>query len=85
MVRQRLQELLQELHGELQDSDALDDAARRQLRALADEIETAVGEESLADTALGRIEAATVEFESEHPRVAGILGNIADTLSRLGI
>jgi len=84
-VKQRLHELLKELHVELQDSDALDDATREELRGLADEIEEAVGEESLADTAISRVEEVTVEFESEHPRIAGILGNIADTLSKLGI
>ena len=84
-MKQRLHELLEELHTELQDSDALDDTARQELRSLAGEIEEAVGEESLAEAAMNRVEEVTVDFESEHPRIAGILGNIADTLSKLGI
>ena len=84
-MKQRLHELLEELHGELQNSDALDDAARQELRTLAGEIEDAVGEDSVAESAMQRVEDVTLEFEAEHPRIAGILGNIADTLSKLGI
>jgi len=88
-VRQRLQELLDELHAELGDSSALDQESRQELRELAQQIEAAVGDEGdddgIAAQAMEHIDEATVAFESEHPRLAGILSSIADTLAKLGI
>jgi hypothetical protein len=79
----RLHELLDELHAELSDAGSLDDVARQELRGLAEEIRFAVGEEDTVE--LSRLQSATLQLESEHPRIAGILGSIADTLSKLGI
>ena len=86
-MKEKLHQLLDDLHGELADTGSLDEQAKQELRALAAEIGTAVGEgeDGKPDEALGRLQAATLEFESEHPRIAGILGNIADTLAKLGI
>jgi hypothetical protein len=87
-VKQRLQQLLKELHTELGNADALDDQTKDQLRGLADEIEGAVGpdeDKSMGAEALSQLEEAAVDFEVEHPRLAGILGQITDTLSKLGI
>lgn len=82
-MKKHLSGLLEELHAELADTGSLDDQARQKLRSLAQEIESAVGDE---DTdALSRLESAALELETEHPRITGILANIADTLSKLGI
>jgi hypothetical protein len=39
----------------------------------------------LLEDARDQLQAAAVNFESEHPRIAGVLGNITDTLAKLGI
>lgn len=87
-MKQRLQELLEELHTELGSTEALDDQAKQQLRGIADEIEGAVGpdeDKSLGSEALNQLEEAAVDFQTDHPRLAGILGQITDTLAKLGI
>ena len=87
-MKQRLQKLLEELHTELGSADALDDQAKEQLRGIAQEIEGAVGpdeDKRLGGEALNQLEEAAVDFEVDHPRLAGILGQITDTLAKLGI
>ena len=87
-MKQRLNQLLEELHNELGSAASLDDEAKEQLRDIARQIEGAVGpdeDESLAAEALGQLEEAAVDFQTEHPRLAGILAQITDTLSKLGI
>jgi len=88
LVKQRLNQLLEELRSELGSTDALDDQAKEQLRGIAQEIEGAVGsdeDKGLGSEAMKQLEQAAVGFESEHPRLAGILSQITDTLSKLGI
>ena len=87
-MKQRLNQLLEELHSELSGADALDDDAKEQLRDIARQIEDAVGPEddkSLGSDALDQLEEAAVDFQTEHPRLAGILTQITDTLGKLGI
>ncbi len=87
-MKQRLNQLLEELHTELGSTDTLDDQAKEQLRDIAQEIEGAVGpdeDKDLGSDAMNQLEQAAVGFESEHPRLAGILAQIIDTLSKLGI
>jgi hypothetical protein len=86
MPKQSLKSQLDQLRDELADADSLDDDTRALLVEVADEIDQVLDEtdpnyRSLRD----RIEAATVRFEAEHPRLAGILGNITDTLAKIGI
>ena len=87
-MKQRLQKLLEELQTELGSTDALDDQAKEQLRGIAQEIEGAVGpdeDKGLGSDAMNQLEQAAVGFQSEHPRLAGILAQITDTLAKLGI
>jgi len=85
-VNQRLQQLLRELHTELGNSDAIDAESRRQLQDLAEDIEAAVAASAVpAGEGDNQLQQAVLEFETEHPRIAGILGQIADTLAKLGI
>lgn len=89
MPRRKLQELIASLHRELERTPELDDDGRRMLHELTDDIEAAVGREEAPhgsrDSAVERVETAAVRIEAEHPRLAGILGEIVDTLGRLGI
>jgi hypothetical protein len=89
-LRKRLKNLLKELHAELDGADSMDVASRDQLVALAKDIEDTLGVDvSAVDDSDGSddspLSKAALEFETDHPRVAGILGQIADTLSKLGI
>ena len=86
-MKQRLQELLDELHSELADSDATDAQTRSELLKLAGEIEAAAAADMSADEDGDDrpLQQTVLEFETEHPRISGILGQIADTLSKLGI
>jgi len=87
-VKDKLQDLLKNLHAELGDAGDLDADAKQKLLALAAEIEQAVtpdADQSLLEEGRNKFQEAAVSFESEHPRIAGVLSNIADTLSKLGI
>ena len=91
MPRQALQKHLADLHDELASAGDLDPALRQQLRDVADDIESLLGEPSPEPTAKAgdqlreRLRLVTVEFEAEHPRLAHMIGNVADTLTKLGI
>jgi hypothetical protein len=84
-----LNEILNELHETLEASDDLGDEAREQLRDAVRDIRHAIGEDadgsgappSLAD----RLNEAIESFEGKHPKLTGIVGRIADTLSDMGI
>jgi len=86
-VNQRLQQLLQELHAELGKSGSIDAKSRQDLQALAQDIEAAVAASAEAPAGEGdnQLQQAVLEFETEHPRIAGILGQIADALAKPGI
>ena len=87
-MKQKLEELLAQLHAELASADALDEGAKEQLRNAAREIEAAVGpdnDKQLGEDTLDQLENAALSFESEYPRLSAVVNNIADTLAKLGI
>jgi hypothetical protein len=86
MPRPSLKAHLDQLRRELADAEQLDHDTRALLVEVAEDIdqileETAPNYDSLRE----RIEAAAVRFEAEHPRFSGILGDITDTLAKLGL
>lgn len=91
MPRQALRKHLADLHDELASAGDLDPALRQQLRDVADDIESLLGEPSPEPMAAAgsqlreRLRRVTVEFEAEHPRLAHVIGDVADTLTKLGI
>ena len=90
MPKKALQKHLTELHDELAAAGDLDPTLRRQLRDVADDIEALLGTSSPPATATEpqlqeRIRLATVEFEAEYPRLARVMNDVADTLTKLGI
>ena len=89
MPKERLRELVSSLHEELERTPQVDAEGRDLLRELTGDIEELVGHDAPApesrDTAAERVETAAVRLEAEHPRLAGILGEIVDALGRLGI
>ncbi len=51
------------------------------------DIERVLDEEDDVDKAsiVARVEAAALDFEASHPRLARFLGEITDTLAKLGV
>jgi len=89
MAREKLQRLIATLQEELGSSQSIDDESRRALQHLIDDIEKIASGETPASgsqtTAAGQLENATLQFESEYPKLSMILGEIMDTLGKLGI
>lgn len=87
MSDDKIQQLLVELHEQLQEKNALDDETKGLLQQVLDDVkdglnkETTEFEQDLPD----RIEQHAVQFEQEHPTLSGILRQIIDTLGRIGV
>lgn len=76
---------LEELIQRAQSDGEIDDAERAELAALVEKVRddlTAEGESHGLDD---RLAEAAVEFENEHPRLAGAIRQISDALSGYGI
>jgi hypothetical protein len=86
-LKNKLQLLLKDLRVELGAASELDASARQELLVLAEEIDARVAadEAAVSDAGLNQLEEAAVSFESEHPRVAGVLNSIVDMLGKLGM
>lgn len=89
MNKEKIAELLRQLHHELGDTEGLDQELADQLRAATQEIETVLGgEKGLASAEPGVIDQlrqAAEQFEDSHPALTNTVGRIADALSQLGI
>lgn len=89
MPKERLRQLVSSLHEELERTPQVDAEGRDMLRELTGDIEDLVGDHPPAldsrYSAAERVETAAVRLKAEHPRLAGILGEIVDALGRLGI
>lgn len=91
MPKKALRQQLTELHGALGSTQELDTELRVLLKEVSGDIEKLLGEDSAdddasaADQLQARIRREAVDFEAEHPRLARILGDLADTLAKLGI
>jgi hypothetical protein len=89
---ERLRQTLTELHRELESSSSVGPELRGPLRALLRDIQTVLDrsesesgpsqhEPSLAE----RIQELALEFETEHPTLAGTLNRLTHALSSMGI
>ncbi|UCG71715.1 MAG: DUF4404 family protein [Chromatiales bacterium] len=89
MPKERLRQLVNSLHEELERTPRVDAEGREMLRELTGDIEELVGHDAPSpesrDSATQRVETAALRLEAEHPRLAGILGEVMDALGRLGI
>lgn len=91
MSAERLRELLEQVHAELEATATIGDQERalvlRTMGDLADALERSPGaareprEESLGE----RLEEAAKQFEAEHPQLFTALQQIVDTLRAAGI
>ncbi|WLH91944.1 DUF4404 family protein [Pseudomonas sp. FP453] len=85
--RKKLEEQVEILRGQLEQEPPLSEEKRTALEALIAkfelqlELEPATQTPSISDD----VNLAAVEFESEHPLIAGTLRNIVTTLGNIGI
>lgn len=89
MAREKLQRLIATLQEELGSAEAVDEESRKALQQLIQDVEEIAAGDSPPSgnhaSAAGQLETATIQFESEHPKLSMILGEIIDTLGKLGI
>lgn len=87
MTQDKLKLLLDELHKELEQADHLDADTRAHVEAAAGELIAVLAREDAADThgAFQTLRARLLSLEVEHPRVSAIIGEAADTISKLGV
>ena len=88
MDPKRLHELLGELHAELKTATSLDEESRRMLQQVLDDVTSLGGPDGPGKDAGGATEQlreAALRLETEHPRLAGALGQLGDALAKLGI
>jgi hypothetical protein len=87
MDQNRLRTLLAELDRELKSAGALDNQSRDLLeQVLADvrKLESPVDAGQHQSTE-DRLRKLVLQFEAEHPRLSGAVGQVADALGKLGI
>lgn len=87
---ERLREVLQELHEALESSESIDPALHAPLRGAMEEIGRSL--EATPDAAATkphalstRISELALEFEADHPTIAGALNRLTHMLSNMGI
>lgn len=87
MVQEKLTALLEELHAELEKEQTLDETERAQLEAAAAELNEVLSR-AADDKESGAFESLRdrlLNLEVEHPRVAAIIGETAELISKLGV
>lgn len=87
MDKGALQKLLTDLHRELSSARSLDAESREMLAQILDDIRQLTGEEpaKVPEGAAAELREAALRLEAEHPRLASALGQLGDTLAKLGI
>jgi hypothetical protein len=88
-----LQQSLARLHAELGEASRVDPKSRQLLRELLADIERILQEGSpdqkpaarRAERSVPRLEALAIEFEADHPALAGSLRQLVDLLGRAGL
>ena len=86
MTDKKLPELLQQLHDELDRTEALDEKGREMLIHLDADIKKFIDPaEEDDETIFERIQEAIDRFEVEHPAITAALSQVLNTLSNAGI
>ena len=86
--QQRLHQMLEELHAELQRSHGLDDRSRELLDSALSDIEDLLKRAETgqaAESIMERLREAIGVFEQTHPTLTAAVGRVADTLANMGI
>jgi len=88
MTDNNLSKLLEQLHTELNTTEAVDDKGRELLRALNADIEKVLQRsesEQADDSLLERLQESIDHFEMTHPALTSALSNIVNILNNAGI
>lgn len=90
MDKNRVLAALEILNAELADAEQISDEARQKLEQVAADIrERLEGDAAAAAKAdhesISGLQQAMLEFETEHPRLTGAIGQVASALANLGI
>jgi hypothetical protein len=82
----KLRALLAQLHTHLKHGSSLDADARKRLTTALHDIEQALGRsDKAAAPAKSRLESLAVQFEADHPAIAGVVRQLIDALGAAGI
>jgi Domain of unknown function (DUF4404) len=82
----KLRALLTQLHAHLTQAPSLDSDARKRLTAALHDIEQALSRSGKTSAPTkSRLEALAVQFEADHPAVAGVVRQLIDALGSAGI
>jgi hypothetical protein len=89
-MEKQLREHLEELHSELESTEAVDDRSRELLGEILGDIQTLLDRSGEApvdepEGLVDRLREATRNFEESHPTLAAAVGRVVDALSNLGI
>ncbi|HAV75898.1 MAG TPA: DUF4404 domain-containing protein [Anaerolineae bacterium] len=86
MTGQKLRDLLEQLHTELERTESVDDKGREMLSHLNEDIENFLDPTKDNDPSLyKRVQNAIDHFEVEHPAITAALSQMLNTLSNAGI
>ncbi len=91
MDQKRLHQLLAELDRELKSATSLDAESRAMLERVVaglpgrDAAATTVGSDREPTAPEAHLRELMMRFETEYPKLAGALGQVADALGKLGI
>jgi hypothetical protein len=85
MTNEKLQQLLKELHRELGATEALDQQSRLLIEKVLQDVDRIEGRPEPSADAEASLREVMLRFESEHPRLATTVGQVADALGKLGI
>ena len=86
--QQRLRQMLEQLHAELQRSHGLDQRSRERLDSALSDIEdllTRAKGGTPPESIMERLREAIGVFEQTHPTLTAAIGRLADTLANIGI
>ncbi len=87
MDRTKIRQLLADLHRELSGATSVDPESRRMLDQVLRDIQHLTGDAPgrVPEGATAQLREAALRLEAEHPRLANALGQLTDTLAKLGI
>ena len=88
MTDEKLSNLLEQLHNELDGTEAVDEKGRELLRALNEDIEELLERSepgASEDSLLERWQDAVDHFEDTHPELTSVLSRIMTALNNAGI
>lgn len=87
MEKQRVSQLLAQLHEELSTADALDEGTAEKLREAVEEIEIALAHSAplSSQPLVQRVRETLYHLPESHPNVRDTVGRIADALAQIGI